>query len=117
MCKPKVLSPDFFGNLPADAGNQWLGPHLRDNKERLYSRFGFHVMVAGHHVVSFPVVLWVQSINLVGCLDYFSGHQTWLTGAKTIHGITEAAVCIVGTYVVIFMAAVWGGTSRAVPGN
>lgn len=61
------------------------------------------------------MVLWVQSVNLVGCLDYFSGHQAWLSAAKTIHAIRKAAVCVVGTYAVVFMAAVGGGTAGSVP--
>lgn len=109
----QVLTAD----LPADAGDQRLGPDRGDNKERLCSSFGFYVLLAGHQVVSFYVVFWVQSVNLVGRLDYFSGHQAWLTRAKPIHGISEAAVCIVGAYGVILMAAVRGGTAGAVPGD
>lgn len=83
----------------------------------LCSRFVFYVQVTGHQVVPVSVVLWVQSVNLVGCLDYFSGHQAWLSTAEAIHAIREAAVSVVGTYVVIFMATVWGGTTGAVPGD
>lgn len=61
------------------------------------------------------MVLWVQSVHLVGRLDYFSGHEALLTGAKSIHGLGQAAVCIVGTYVVIFMAAVGRGAAGPVP--
>ncbi len=109
------VSSNLLVYLPADAGNQRFGPDWGDNKERLCCRFGFYVLVAGHQVVPFHVVLWVQSVNLVGRLDYFSGHQAWLTRAKAIHGISKAAVCIVGTYVVIFTAVVRGGTTGAVP--
>lgn len=76
---------------------------------------GFYVLVAGHHVVPFDVVFWVQSVKLVGRLDDFSGNQAWLTGGKTIHGISEAAVSVVGAGVVVFVAAVRGGTAGAVP--
>lgn len=110
-----VSSPGLAAYLPADAGDQRLGPDWGHNKERLCSRFGFYVLVAGHQVVPFYVVLWVQSVKLVGRLDYFSGHQAWLTRAETIHGISKAAVGIVGAFVVIFMAAVRGGTAGAVP--
>ena len=106
-----------LANLPADAGNQRLGPDWGHNKEWLCSGFGFQVLLTGHHVVPFSMVLWVQSVNLIGRLDYFSGNQAWLTGAKTIHGISKGAVCIVGPYVVIFMAAVRGRTAGAVPGD
>lgn len=115
LSKPKLISPGFFGNLP-DAGNQRLGPNLGDHKERLHSRFGFHVMLAGHHVVPVPVGLWVQSVHLAGGLDYLRGHQAWLSGDKTIHGIFQAAVCVVGTDAVL-VAAVWGRTAGAVPGD
>lgn len=108
-----VSSPGFAASLPADAGNQWLGPDWGDHKERFCSLFGFNVLVAGHQVVRFYMVLWVQSVKLVGRLDYFGGHQAWLRGAETIHGIDEAAVGIVGTCVVIFVAAVRGGTAGA----
>lgn len=110
-----VSSPGLAASSPADAGNQWLGPHRRDHDERLCSLFGFNVLVAGHQVVPFYVVLWVQSVKLVGRLDYFGGHQAWLRGAETVHGIGEAAVGIVGTNVVIFVAAVRGGTAGAMP--
>lgn len=108
-----VSSPGFAASLPADAGNQWLGPDWGDHKERFCSLFGFNVLVAGHQVVCFYMVLWVQSVKLVGRLDYFGGHQAWLRGAEAIHGIDEAAVGIVGTCVVIFVAAVRGGTAGA----
>lgn len=108
MSKPKAISSGFLASLPAEAGNQRLGPDRRDNKERLCRRFGFYVRV-GHQVV--PVSM-IQRVNLVG-LDYFSGHQAWLPGAKTIHAICKAAVCIVGTYV--FMATMGGGTAGAMP--
>lgn len=50
--------------LPADAGNQRFGPDLGDDKERL-CRLGFYVLVRGHQVVPFRVVLWVQSVKMV----------------------------------------------------
>ena len=106
---------NFFANLPADTGNQRLGPDLGDDEERFCCSFGFYVLVTGHQVIPFSVVLWVQSVNLVGCLDYFSGHQAWLTGAKTIHTISKTVVCIMGSYVVILLGAVWGGTAGAMP--
>lgn len=61
------------------------------------------------------MILWIQSVNLVGCLHYFSGNQVWMIGAKTIHGISKAGVCIVGAYVVIFMAVIGGRTAGPVP--
>lgn len=102
-------------DLPADAGNQRLGPDWWNNKERLSSRFSLDVLVTGHQVVPFYVVLWVQGVNLVGRLDYLRGHQARL--AEAVHGIREAAVGVVGSYVVIFMAAVGGGAAGAVPRN
>lgn len=90
--KPKATTCWFRANLPADAGNKWLGPDGRDDKERLRCRFGFYILITRHQVVPVSVVLLVQGINLVGCLDYFSGHKAWLTGAKTIHAICMAAV-------------------------
>lgn len=101
--------------LPAETGNQWLRPDRGDDKERLCSRFGFKVLLAGHQEVPFHVVLWVQSVELVGRLDYFRGHQAWLTRTETIHGIGKAAVCVMGAGVVILVAAVGGGTAGAVP--
>lgn len=38
-----------------------------------------------------------------------------MIGAKTIHGISKAGVCIVGAYVVIFMAVIGGRTAGPVP--
>lgn len=63
------------------------------------------------------MVLLIQSVNLVGCLDYFGGDQTWLTAAKAIHAIREAVVGVIGPYVGILVTPVWGGTAGAVPGD
>lgn len=103
--------------LPADAGNQRLGPDWRDDKERLCSSFGFDVLLRGHQVVPLHVVLRVQSVNRVGRLDYLGGHQAWLTSTEAIHGVCEAAVGVVGTDVVIFTDAVRGRTAGARPGH
>lgn len=114
VCDSRCL---ITADLPADAGDQRLGPDWGDDKERLCCGFGLQILVAGHQVVPFHVVLWVQSVNLVGGLDYFGGHQARLSHAtKPIHGISQAAVRVVGTHgVVLVMAAVGGRAAGAVP--
>ena len=112
MCKQTAVSSGFLMGLPADAGNQRLGPDRGDDKERLCRRF-LDVLVAGNQEVPLDVVLRVQSVHLVGRLDDLSGHQARLAGAEAVHGVGEAAVCVVGADVVVFMAAVGGGAAGA----
>lgn len=95
----------FAAHSPADARNQRLVPDLGYDEERLGRGFGFHVMVAGHHVVPFDLVFWVQSVQLVGRLNNFGGNGALLTSG---HGVNEARVSVAGSRVVVFVAVAMG---------
>lgn len=104
-------SGDEVAALPADAGNHGFVPDWGDDKKRLCS-LRFDVRLRRERVVPFGVVLWVQSVKVVGGLDYFSGDQTRLTSSKTIGGVSEATVCVLEARMVV--PAVRGGAAGAV---
>lgn len=111
----QISRPRDAAHLPADARNQRLVPDLGYDEERLARGFGFHVLVAGHHVVPFHLVFWVQSVQLVGRLDNFGGNGAWLTSGETIHGVNKARVSVAGGRVVVLVAvAMRRGTAGAV---
>lgn len=114
MCALLLWYVQISAHLPADARNQWLVPDLGYDEERLGRGLGFHVLVAGHHVVSFYLVFWVQSVQLVGRLDNFGGNGAWLTSSETIHGIDKAGVGVTGSCVMVLVAVAMGrGTAGA----
>lgn len=89
--------------LPADTGHHMIGPHGRDDKERLRSGLGLHVQIRGHQV---RLRLALPVIGGIGGLDDLSGIGSRQCRVETVQAIHQGAGVAVKHTVGVLVAPV-----------